>query len=119
MKKWKIPLFKMYYDNNDVKSVTSIIKRGMFWGLSSETIELEKMVSEKTGVKYCVVFNSGTSALHALMIAYGFKKNDEIIVPSFTFIASANAALFVNSTPKFADIEEESYGLDSDDVERK
>ena len=116
MKKWKIPLFKMYYDNDDVKSVTSIIKRGMFWGLSSETIELEKMVSEKIGVKYCVVFNSGTSALHALMIAYGFKKNDEIIVPSFTFIASANAAFFVNSTPKFADIEEESYGLDSDDV---
>ena len=116
MKKWKIPLFKMYYDNDDVKSVTSIIKRGMFWGLSSETIELEKMVSEKIGVKYCVVFNSGTSALHALMIAYGFKKNDEIIVPSFTFIATANAALFVNSTPKFADIEEESYGLDSDDV---
>jgi len=112
MKNWKIPLFKMYYDDNDVKNVTSIIKRGMFWGLSSETIELEKMVSEKIGVKHCVVFNSGTSALHALMIAYGFKKNNEIIVPSFTFIAVANAPLFVNSTPKFAEIEEESYGLD-------
>jgi len=116
MKKWKIPLFKMYYDNNDIKNVITIIKRGMFWGLSSETIELEKMVSEKTGVKHCVVFNSGTSALHALMIAYGFKKNDEIIVPSFTFIATVNAALFVNSTPKFAEIEEESYGLDPVDV---
>ena len=116
MKKWKIPLFKMYYDNDDVKSVTSIIKRGMFWGLSSETIELEKMVSGKTGVKYCVVFNSGTSALHALMIAYGFKKNDEMIVPSFTFIATVNAPLFVNSTPKFAEIEEGSYGLDPVDV---
>jgi len=117
MKNWKIPLFKMYYDDNDVKNVTSIIKRGMFWGLSSsETIELEKMVSEKIGVKHCVVFNSGTSALHALMIAYGFKKNNEIIVPSFTFIAVANAPLFVNSTPKFAEIEEESYGLDPHDT---
>ncbi len=119
MKNWKIPLFKMYHDREDVKSVTSIIKRGMFWGLSSETIELEKMITEKTGAKYSVVFNSGTSALHALMLAYGFKKNDEIIVPSFTFIATANAVLFENSVPKFAEIEEDSYGLDPNDVTAK
>lgn len=119
MKNWKIPLFKMYHDKEDVKSVTSIIKRGMFWGLSSETIDFEKMIAEKTGTKHCVVFNSGTSALHALMLAYDLKKKDEIIVPSFTFIATANAVLFENSTPKFAEIEEQSYGLDPNDVYAK
>ncbi len=119
MKNWKIPLFKMYHDNDDVKSVTTIIKRGVFWGLSSETIDLEKKIAEYIGTNYCVIFNSGTSALHALMLAYGFKNKDEIIVPSFTFIATANAALFVNSIPRFADIENQSYGLDPNDVYTK
>jgi len=119
MKKWKIPLFKMYYDKEDVQSVTSIIKRGMYWGLSNETLQLEKMIASVIGVKYCVVFNSGTSALHGIMIAYGFKNSDEVIVPSFTFIAAANSVLFVNSIPKFADIEEKTFGLDPDDVNKK
>ena len=119
MKNWKIPLFKMYYDNDDIKHVNSVIKRGMFWGLSNETLELEKIISEKIGIKYCVVFNSGTSALHALMLAYGFKANQEIIVPSFSFVATANAALFVNAIPKFADIEENSLGIDPNDVNKK
>ena len=116
---WKIPLFKMYYDENDIKSVVSIIKRGMFWGLSSETLQLEKLIANVVGVKYSVVFNSGTSALHAIMIAYGFKNPDEIIVPSFTFIASANSILFVNAIPKFGDIEDDRYGLDPEDVQSK
>jgi len=116
---WKIPLFKMYYDENDIKSVVSIIKRGMFWGLSSETLQLEKLIAKVVGVKYCVVFNSGTSALHAIMIAYGFKNPDEIIVPSFTFISTANSILFVNAIPKFGDIEDDGYGLDPEDVQSK
>lgn len=50
------------------------------------------------------------------MIAYGLKKGDEVIVPSFTFIATANAPLFVGARPVFAEIEEQSYGLDPEDV---
>ncbi len=116
---WKIPLFKMHYDQNDGKKVLSVLKRGMYWGLSSETTELEKKIAEITDRKYCVVFNSATSALHALMISYGFSNPDEIILPSFTFIASSNAALFVNAIPKFADIEDLTFGLDPKNVESK
>jgi perosamine synthetase len=106
----------MHYDENDGKSVLSVLKRGMYWGLSSETIELEKKIAEITDRKYCVVFNSATSALHALMISYKFSNLDEIILPSFTFIASSNSVLFVNAVPKFADIEDLTYGLDPLDV---
>ena len=116
---WKIPLFKMYSDNEDIENVTNVIKRGMFWGLSSETMDLEKMIAKKTGRKYCVFFNSGTSALHAIMIALGFSKLDEVIVPSFTFIATTNSVMFVDAKPKFADIEEKYFGLDPDDVLRR
>ncbi|MHA2321912.1 MAG: DegT/DnrJ/EryC1/StrS family aminotransferase, partial [Candidatus Thorarchaeota archaeon] len=68
---------------------------------------------------YCVLLNSGGSALQALMAAHGFHKGDEIIVPSFTFIASAFAPLYVGARPVFADIEEETYGLDAEDVKEK
>jgi len=116
---WKIPLFKMYHDNEDIKGVTSILQRGMFWGLSSETIQFEKLIAKVTGMKFCVVFNSGTSALHAIMIACGLKNPDEVIVPSFTFIATTNSVQFVNAIPKFADIEEDTFGLDPKDVQSR
>ena len=47
MASWKIPLFKMYCDKDDINSVTQILKRGMFWGLSSETIQFENLIAEK------------------------------------------------------------------------
>jgi perosamine synthetase len=63
-----------------------------------------------------VTFNSGTSALHAALLAHEIKQGDEFIVPYFTLIATANAPLFVGATPVFADIEEETFGLDPEDV---
>jgi dTDP-4-amino-4,6-dideoxygalactose transaminase len=69
------------------------------------------------GVEHAVALNSGTAALHLLMLAYGFKEGDEIITSAFTFVASANAALFVGARPVFADIERETYCLDPARVE--
>lgn len=117
--RWKIPLFKIYWDEEDVKNVTEAIKWGMNWAVGSNIEKFEKMIAEYIGAKYCVVFNSGTSALHAALLAYGIKEDDEVIVPSFTFIATANAPLFVGAKPVFADIEEETYSLDSEDVKEK
>ena len=116
---WKIPLFKIYWDKEDIKAVTEAIKGGMNWAVGSNVEKFEKMIAKYIGAKYCVVFNSGTSALHATLLAYGIKEDDEVIVPSFTFIATANAPLFVGAKPVFADIEEETYGLDSEDVKEK
>jgi perosamine synthetase len=116
---WKIPLFKIYFDDEDTTMVNEVIRRGMFWAIGPNIEKFEGMLADYIGRKYAVVFNSGTSALHAAMIAYGIGRGDEVIVPSFTFIATANAALFVGARPVFADIEEETYGLDPRDVTRK
>lgn len=116
---WKIPLFRIYWDEEDVRAVNSVIKRGMYWAAGPEVEELERKISEYIGRKYCVTFNSGTSALHATLLAHGIGKGDEVIVPSFTFIATANAPLFVEAKPVFADIEEETFGLDPEDVKSK
>lgn len=116
---WKIPLFKIFWDKEDIRLVSSAIERGMFWAIGPQIEEFEKGISKYIGAKYCAVFNSGTSALHAALLAHGIGNGDEVIVPSFTFIATANAPLFIGARPVFADIEEKSYGLDPEDVKEK
>ena len=83
---WKIPLYKIYTDDEDVQLITKIIKRGSRWAIGPEIEEFENALKDYVGVDYCTTLNSGTSALHATLLAYGLAKNDEIIVPSFSFI---------------------------------
>lgn len=116
---WKIPLFKIYWDDSDVETVTDSIKSGMYWAEGPSIQEFESLISNYIGTKYCVTFNSGTSAQHAAMLAYGIKEGDEVIVPSFTFISTANTPLFVGAKPVFADIEDKTFGLDPDSVLEK
>jgi perosamine synthetase len=114
-----IPLFKIYWDEEDIDKVNSVIQRGMHWAIGPEVREFEKRIADYIGVRYAFAVNSGTSALHAVLAAHGIGEGDEVIVPSFTFIATANAPLFVGAEPIFAEIEEETYGLDPADVEKK
>ena len=116
---WKIPLFKIYWDEDDISAVNNTIRRGMSWAIGPEMAQFEEKLAEYLKVKYCLTFNSGTSALHAVMLACGIGPGDEVIVPSFTFIATANAPIFVGARPVFADIEEKTFGLDASDVEKK
>jgi perosamine synthetase len=115
----KIPLFKIYWDENDVKAVTESIKRGMNWAAGPNIEKFEKKLADYLKINYVITFSSGTSALHSVLLAYGIGKGDEVIVPSFTFIATTNAVLMVGANPVFADIEEERYGLDPEDVKKK
>lgn len=117
--KHNIPLFKIYSDGEDIENVSDVIKSGMNWAIGDSVALFEELLAKYVGTEYALVFNSGTSALHALMIAYNFKKDDEIIVPSFSFIATTNAPLFVGAKPIFADIEEETFGLNPDDAIQK
>lgn len=109
---WKIPLYKILVDESDVQAVSKVIKRGTEWAIGPEIEEFEKLLANYVGCDYCLAFNSGTSALHAALIAAGVKEGNEIIIPSFTFIATSNSVLMVDAIPKFVDIEEETLGLD-------
>ena len=115
---WKIPLFKIHWDNKDIDSVSRTIKRGSYWTTGPEIKKLEEKIASYIGTKYALSFNSGTSALHALMLAHGLV-NCEVIVPSFTFISTANSVILAQSKPVFAEIEDESYGLDVEDVKER
>lgn len=117
--KWKIPLYKIYTDDEDINLITKIVKRGTLWAIGPEIEEFENSLRKYIGCDYCVTLNSGTSALHATLLAHGLGKNDEIIVPSFSFIATANSVLFVDAEPKFVDIEESNLGLDPKSIATK
>lgn len=115
-------LFKIDNNDADVEAVASVIRSGHNWAKGEEIslfeTEIEKYIGGEDDVKrriqgkrYVSVLNSGTSALHALMLAYKFGPGDEIIVPKFTFKTTYNAPKFVGATPVFADVELETYGL--------
>lgn len=117
-KEINIPFFKNYYSEKDIKYVNKVIQRGMYWANGPEIKEFEKRIAEFVGSRYCVAFNSGTSALHSVLLAYDVE-DKEVIVPSFTFIATANSVLHAGGKPVFADIENETFGLDPEDVKEK
>jgi perosamine synthetase len=119
VRKLNVPLFKIFWDDDDTAAVSRVIRRGMYWTCGPESKELEKKLAGYIGTRYAVVFNSGTSALHASLLAHKIKSGDEVIVPSFTFIATANAVLLASGKPVFADIETKTLGLDPNDVEKR
>ena len=91
---WKIPLYKIYTDDEDVNIITKIIKRGNNWAVGPEIEQFEHALSNYVGTDYCITLNSGTSALHSTLLAYEIGTNDEVIVPSFSFISTVNSVLF-------------------------
>ena len=116
---WKIPLYKIYTDDEDVNLITKIIKRGNQWALGPEIEEFENELTKYIGVDYCLALNSGTSALHAALLAHNIGNGDNVIIPSFTFIATANAVLGVNAEANFVDIEDTTYGLNPNLIKSK
>jgi len=116
---WRIPLFKIYQDEEDIEAVTGVLRSEMNWATGDEVAGFEEALANYLGTGYCLTFNSGTSALHAVLLAYGIGPGAEVIVPSFTFISTANAPLFTGARPVFADIEETTCGLDPADVASK
>ena len=111
----KIPLYKIFTDREDNRAVNKVLQRGMDWAIGPEIAEFEKKLASYIGTKYCIAFNSGTSAGHAALLAININSG-EVIVPSFTFISTANWPLMVNAKPKFVDIEEENFGLNPERV---
>lgn len=81
--------------------------------------EFEKLLSSYTGSRYAVAVNSGTAALQAALYALGIKSGDEVLIPSFTFVATANSVMSVGARPVFVDVTRDNYTMDPDDLEKK
>lgn len=87
-------------DTNFVSSIGSFVS------------EFENKISDFTGARFVIAVNSGTAALHAALIGAGVNKNEEVLLPAFTFVATANAVSYIGAVPHFVDIEDKSLGID-------
>lgn len=114
----KIEMAMADIDENDVQAVAEVV-RSKRLALGSKNLEFERLVCEKFGVKHAITVNSGTSALHLIVKAMGLGPGDEVLVPSFTFVASVNAILFEGATPVFVDIDPDTYCISMKDAEKK
>lgn len=81
--------------------------------------DFEQAISEYLGIEYAIGVNSGTSALHLALIAAGIGPGDKVLVPSYTFIATAWAVLYVGAVPVLCDVEDATATIDLADAERR
>ncbi|MDW0185495.1 MAG: DegT/DnrJ/EryC1/StrS family aminotransferase, partial [Nitrososphaeraceae archaeon] len=81
--------------------------------------DFERLLADFLHVKHAIAVNSGTAALHASILAAGIKESDEILIPSFTFVATANSVACTGAKPVFVDIEKDTYTMDPLDLENK
>jgi perosamine synthetase len=81
--------------------------------------EFEKIFAEFCGVKHAIATNNGTTALHLALVVLGLKPGDEVIVPTVTYIATANAVRYCGATPVFADVCQSTMNLDPHDIEKR
>ena len=114
----KIPIADPYITEEDVKAVTQAVRVKRL--SQGEIVEkFEKAFARYVGTKYAVAVCNGTAALHAALAALGIGVGDEILVPSFSFIATANCILYQGAKPVFIDIDPLTYNIDSKGIEKR
>lgn len=117
MKK-NIPVAKPYFTKDEEREVIAVLRSG--WVVQGPRVELfENEIAKYVGAKYAVATSSCTTALHLALLLLGIGPGDEVIVPSFTFIATANSVVYTGAKPVFADVAKDTYNLDPEDVRRK
>jgi perosamine synthetase len=113
-----IPIAKPYLTKKEAKAAYDTILTG--WITQGPRVaEFENKFAEYTGAKYAVAVSNCTTALHLAMIIAGIGQNDEVICPSMSYIATANAIKYVGAKPVFAEVNPANYNLDIKDVEKR
>jgi perosamine synthetase len=111
-----IPLSAPDITEGEIDAVVSVLRTPRL-SLGPKLVEFESAMAAYVGVPHAVGVSSGTAGLHLALLALGLGPGDEVIVPSFTFIAVANAVRYVGAHPVFADIDSETLNLDPVAVE--
>lgn len=111
-----IPLMTPTITEEDIEHVSRVLRSGMLvQGKEVET--LENRIADYTGTKYAVCVSNGTASLHLSLIALGVGVGDEVILPAFSYIATANVIELVGATPIFIDISLETFNIDETLIE--
>lgn len=106
----------------EIKAVVKVMRSGYLTsglGMGPEVTKFENSFARFAGAKHAIAVNNGTAALHSAIVASGVKAGDEVILPSFTFVATAEAVVMAGGKPVFADIDAETYNLSPIEIEKK
>lgn len=114
----QIPFLKPWLGEEEVDAVRQVILSGWI-SLGPKTAEFEAAIAALTGAREGVATNSATTALHLGLIVSGVNPGDEVLVPSFTCMATVNAILLAGAQPRFVDIDARTFNLDPADVESR
>lgn len=114
----RVPWAKPYFGPEEIDLLLETARSG-WMSQGARVRALEERVGFLTGCRHCVAVNSGTAALDVALKLAGIGPGDEVIVPAFAYIASANAILYQGATPVFVDVEPETLNLDPRNTERK
>ena len=115
----KIPVCAPEITDIDVTFVSKCVKSGWVSGESEYVEKFEKKFANYCDCKYGVTVNSGTTALQVALAALGVSKFDEVIIPTFTMIATPNSVVYMNATPVLVDSELFTWNMDSSKIEEK
>jgi len=119
----KIPINVPIIDKEEIDEVRAVLVEKSLTSAANSggrrVQEFEKLLSSFIKSKYAVAVNSGTAALQAALYALDVKQGDEVLIPSFTFVATANSVVSVGAKPVFVDILKENFTMDPDDLRKK
>ena len=107
-----IPLHEPIFNKKEVEYVTDCVKTGWVSSVGAYVTRFEEDLAKFVGVKRAVAVVNGTAALHIALKVAGVGANDEVLMPSLTFIATANAVSYCGAIPHFVDVHEETLGMD-------
>lgn len=113
-----IPIAKPIIGKEEEEAILEVIASGQLVQ-GPKVREFEAQFAKLCGVEHAIATSSGTTALHIAMLAHGIGNDDEVITTPFSFIASANCALYVGARPVFVDIEPDYYTIDPAKIEQK
>jgi dTDP-4-amino-4,6-dideoxygalactose transaminase len=105
---WRVPLADIDFGVEEEQAVLRVV-RSRWLSMGEETQGFEREFADFIGAKHAFAVTNATAALHLACIAAGIKEGDEVIVPSLTFVATANAVRYAGGVPVFADIENEEW----------
>jgi len=117
--KYKYPVSDIDFDQREFEAVNKIIA-SKWLTMGEVTKAFEDEFARSIGVKHAIAVANGTAALHLAIKGLGITNGDEVIVPSLTFVATANAVIYVNAKPIFADIaSSDNWNISPEDIEKK
>ena len=110
-----IPFARPEFDQAELHAVADVLSSG--WASQGPAVaRFEELFAARVGARYAVAVSSCTTALHLALLLAGVEPGDEVICPSYSFIATANAVLYAGGTPVFADIDEDTWNIDAADA---